>query len=397
MLTEKILVVDDEQTVCNSIKKILSRKGYVVENSLNAEEAMIKMKNTSYDLVITDMKMPKISGLELLEIVKDYYPELEVVLITGYASVDTAIEAIKLGASDYLPKPFTPDELLEVAEKAIKKRKDKASLEQKTDEKEKTVYGSGFDFIIKDENIDFEVDKSSSDIVDVDLPFNESELIKYTSRAYVNSLTHSDIPISSLYQKSNMEVLPKEYFKEFRKETEELESVDFSEEKILSKEIVDVDKPYKFSDIEPITGLDYIYALDRSDIPRAALYARDFAAKHSILVIDEDPIVCRILNKVLAKESNNVESACDLQIALKRLKLFKYNLIFLNSNISKVNEMDVLKEIKTKYPDIPVVVISDRNMIHKAVDAMKSGAYHYITKPFTLNEFRKITKELLST
>ena len=397
MITEKILVVDDEQTVCNSIKKILSRKGYSVDNSLNAEEAMMKIKSTSYDLVITDMKMPKISGLELLEIVKDYYPELEVVLITGYASVDTAIEAMKLGASDYLPKPFTPDELIEIAEKAIKKRQDKVSLGQKTDEKEKTVYSSGFDFIVKKDNTDFEVDKSSSDIVDVDLPFNESELIKHTSRAYVNSLSHSDIPISSLYQESKTEDFTKRHLKENKIESEEAESDDFSEEEILSNEIIDVDKPFKFSDIEPITGLDYIYALDRSDIPRAALYARDFSNKHSILVIDEGPIVGRILNKVLSKQSNNVESTFDIKIALKRLKLFKFDLIFLNSNISKVNEMDVLKELKTEYPDVPVIVLSDREMIHKAVDAMKSGAYHYITKPFTLDEFKKITKELLST
>jgi CheY-like chemotaxis protein len=79
MITEKILVVDDEKTVCDSIKKILTRRGYEVENSLDADEAIKKIKETSYDLVITDLMMPKTNGIELLQIIKQHYPELEVV------------------------------------------------------------------------------------------------------------------------------------------------------------------------------------------------------------------------------------------------------------------------------------------------------------------------------
>lgn len=120
---KKNLIVDDENTVCKSINKILSRKGYIVENSYSAEEAIRKIKKTSYDLVITDIKMPEMNGLELLEIVKEYYPDLSVVLITGYPSVDTAKRAFKLGAADYLSKPFTSNELTKTAERALNKIK----------------------------------------------------------------------------------------------------------------------------------------------------------------------------------------------------------------------------------------------------------------------------------
>jgi len=123
MKNKKVLIIDDEKTVCDSVKKILSRKGYTVEDSLNANEAMEKIKLTTYDLVITDMKMPEVSGLELLEIVKDYYPEIEVILITGYPSFDTAKKAFRLGAIDYLSKPFIPNELIDITEKAINKKK----------------------------------------------------------------------------------------------------------------------------------------------------------------------------------------------------------------------------------------------------------------------------------
>ncbi len=131
MITEKILVVDDEEIVCHSIKKILSRKGYTVENALDVESAVQKISNTSYDLVITDLMMPKTNGMELLQIIRDHYPELEVVMITGYASIESAVKATKLGASSYLPKPFTPDELTEITEKALTDRKVKIEARAK--------------------------------------------------------------------------------------------------------------------------------------------------------------------------------------------------------------------------------------------------------------------------
>jgi PleD family two-component response regulator len=83
MITKKILVVDDEENVCHSIKKVLSRKGYSVSQALNVEDAVNLIKEMTFDLVITDMMIPGTSGLELLQIIRDHYPELEVVMITG--------------------------------------------------------------------------------------------------------------------------------------------------------------------------------------------------------------------------------------------------------------------------------------------------------------------------
>ena len=125
MITEKILVVDDESTICDSVKKILSRKGFSVDNTLNADDAMEKMKTNKYDLVITDLMMPKTSGMELLEMVKKYYPEIDVLVITGFASVESAVQATKLGALDYIQKPFTPNELNDRIQKAVEFRKNR--------------------------------------------------------------------------------------------------------------------------------------------------------------------------------------------------------------------------------------------------------------------------------
>jgi DNA-binding response OmpR family regulator len=397
MTNEKILVVDDERTVCNSINKILSRKGYTVDKSLNAEEAMLKINKNKYDLIITDMRMPKVSGIELLEIIKDYYPELEVVLITGYPSIDSAVKAMKLGASDYLAKPFTPDELIVIAERALKKRRanlNKSLRAEKKDE-EKIVYSSG---LIGDEEKDFneDINKEPSDIVDVDMPFKESDIINFTSKEYVKSLTHSDIPISSKYEgfKKQKKIIPKKQ----RKDKKKLADVDFEnlpERVIPSKEIIDIDLPYRYSDVERIAGPDYVNALDHTDIPRAALYARDFSKKNLILVIG-DPIVNRILTGILPKGSFAIESAPDEKAALNKMKFNEYDIIFLNLNKSKLSNTNALNKIIDKNPDVPVVIVSGRDSVDKAVDAMKTGAFHYINKPFTIEEFRNVTKEALT-
>jgi NtrC-family two-component system response regulator AlgB len=116
----KVLVVDDEAVVVNSIRKTLARKGYTVEAAFNCKDALARIYDQSYDLVLLDMKMSDGNGLDLLPKIKQQRPNLRVVIVTGYASVDTAVEAIQKGASDYMPKPFTPDELYSVTDKVLK-------------------------------------------------------------------------------------------------------------------------------------------------------------------------------------------------------------------------------------------------------------------------------------
>ena len=116
---QRVLVVDDEIAVCNSCMKTLSREGYAVDYSLNGEEALKKISASSFDLVITDLKMPKVDGMQLLRTVKTRWPEVNVIMITGYGTIRSAVEAMKLGAFDYVSKPFTSEELAGVAARAL--------------------------------------------------------------------------------------------------------------------------------------------------------------------------------------------------------------------------------------------------------------------------------------
>ncbi len=116
-----ILVVDDAPDTLEIIKRNLTSKGYRVFTSSGVEKALNILENTPIDLVITDIKMPKISGLDLVRYVYENLRDTEVMVITGYASINGAIKAIKTGAEEYLPKPFTDEELFASVKKALKK------------------------------------------------------------------------------------------------------------------------------------------------------------------------------------------------------------------------------------------------------------------------------------
>ncbi|MBM4330562.1 MAG: sigma-54-dependent Fis family transcriptional regulator [Deltaproteobacteria bacterium] len=122
MATTKILVVDDEEIVCLSCYRILKEEGYEVQTCLSAREGLQLLAEDHFDLAIVDLKMPGMDGLELLQAIKVDHPHIPVIMITGFSTVESAVEAMKAGAYDYLPKPFTPDQVALVVKKALDNR-----------------------------------------------------------------------------------------------------------------------------------------------------------------------------------------------------------------------------------------------------------------------------------
>jgi DNA-binding NtrC family response regulator len=118
----RILVVDDELNICQSCTKILGKLDYEVDYVLNGYDALKMMEAEPFDILITDLKMSSLGGMEVLRRVKDAFPDTPVIVMTGYASVSSAIEVMKMGALDYLPKPFTPDELRAIVRQAVAER-----------------------------------------------------------------------------------------------------------------------------------------------------------------------------------------------------------------------------------------------------------------------------------
>ena len=120
---EKILVVDDEQSLREVLSIMLKRAGYAVTSVSDGEEAIEQVQKEIFDLVITDLRMPKVDGMEVLRAVKSASPETVVLIITAFATADSAVEAMKQGAYDYLTKPFQVDEVQLIIRNALEKRR----------------------------------------------------------------------------------------------------------------------------------------------------------------------------------------------------------------------------------------------------------------------------------
>ena len=132
-MANKILVIDDEEIVGESLRKILGGEGYEIDTAHNGQEGLRKSRRESFDLIIVDLKMPDIGGLDVVKCIKEEQPDTMMVMITGYSTVDSATEALKTGAFDYLPKPFTPEEISSVVGKALEV-KERLAREKKEQE-----------------------------------------------------------------------------------------------------------------------------------------------------------------------------------------------------------------------------------------------------------------------
>lgn len=121
-MKNKILIIDDEESICDACSEVYIKDGHKVEIAKDGETGLKKVNEFNPDIVLVDLKMPGISGIEVLEELKKINPDIVSIVITGYATIDSAVEVMKKGAFDFLPKPFTPDELRVITNRAIEKR-----------------------------------------------------------------------------------------------------------------------------------------------------------------------------------------------------------------------------------------------------------------------------------
>ncbi len=140
--TPFILVVDDEESMRDACSKILKKDGFLADTAKDGSAGLEKIEKNKPDLVLIDLKMPGISGMEVLEKIKEIDPNIIPVVITGYSTVESAVEAMKKGAYDFLPKPFTPEELRIIINRGLERRK--LILETESLQKEKKLIEENF-------------------------------------------------------------------------------------------------------------------------------------------------------------------------------------------------------------------------------------------------------------
>jgi len=378
-----VLVVDDEEVLCQSVEKILKRKGHKVDMVTTVADALKRLDAGSrFDLIIADLMMPQAGGLDLLAAVQTSWPELPVLIITGFSSIASAVEATKLGAAGYLPKPFTPDELEQAVSEVL------------------------FRNPVKSED----PETASDEILDVDMPFSVKELEKATSKSYVERLSRSDMPIvaakpipaedfCSLGQRSC-----KKFMKKGVCQQDECPIVTAEKKKGRAAaateyvfDPIDVDMPFSIAEVTALTSEAYVAALGRSDMPVTGHWGQFAPSARKVLVVDDEAVVVNSIRKILTRKGFVIQEAFSCKDALAQVFAQDYDLVLLDMKMSDGNGLDVLQRIKAKRPDLRVVIVTGYASIDTAVEAIQKGASDYMPKPFTPDELYTVTNRVLGT
>jgi two-component system, NtrC family, nitrogen regulation response regulator NtrX len=133
MKTKSVLVVDDEETIRVSLKRMLEKENFQVETAENGSMALKKLANYPHDIILIDIMMDDVSGIELLKNIREKFSNIPVLLMTGYASIDSATKAVRLGASDYILKPCSKKKILSSIKNAIKKNTQDKNIKSSQD------------------------------------------------------------------------------------------------------------------------------------------------------------------------------------------------------------------------------------------------------------------------
>jgi DNA-binding NtrC family response regulator len=377
----RVLVVDDEANVLESVNKILERKGFEVAKTQNPEDALRQFKGEGFDLVIADLMMPKVSGLELLKAVKNENPGVPFLMITGYPSINTAVEATKNGASGFLPKPFTPVELEEAVEKALGGTKEYEAADALPAEGQ----------------------------IDVDMPFDAREVARATSENYVENLTRSDIAVAHAHKEAKaLDFCAKgeRSCKKYVKSGECAEICPFvakaQKEAAKSKvqrsfvdDPIDVDMPFSFSEVAAATSEAYAMSLGNSDMPVVGHYQRALKSMTSpkVLVVDDEAVVVNSVRKTLEKRGFSVEGAFNGKEAVAKASQGGYNLVILDMKLGNENGLDLISKLKNASPETSIVVVTGFASIDTAIESVRRGANDYMAKPFTPEELYNVTEK----
>jgi len=373
----KVLVVDDQKAVCDGVGKILSKRGCAVERAVDGRVAIEMLDREPFDLVVADLMMPRVSGMELLRYVKDRHPGVEVVMITGYASIDSAVEATKQGAAGYVPKPFTPEELGEVVEKALAKQAAEAA---RTPEEK----------------------QAETEPIDVDEPFSRQEVIAATSEAFVDTVDRTGVQAGnpSFCPKGEMEC--KKYVKTGVCKSEC--PIRARQMKARPKEmglaartpgVIDMDVPFNFDELAEATSVAYASMLTRSDYAVLSPDWERYAEGRDILVIEDEPVVSNSLRRILSRQGHRVDQALAPEAGLSKVDGKCYDLVLLDLRMPGMSGLEVLSEIKSRRPEQKVMIVTGYASIESAVEATRLGASHYIAKPFTPEELTRATNQVL--
>ena len=350
--TDTIMVADREKKTFLYIRSILPKNNYCMTHADSAEKVLKKLDEESFSLIIFDLVMPKMNGLEFLKHVKKRSGNVKVIIMTDYPSTDTAVKAIRLGASDYISKPFTPEELKNSVDMSLNGKFMEANI---SEQERKNINTS-------DLNINFDC------VIRSTRPCKTGAPQKKTA----------------LYKKSGKE----------------------------NKNFLGIDKPINYKKVISVTGPEYIQNSqhetaaflqcdnpdDRSSLcPEKSMFANKSKKSHpgksdqNILVIDDDVTFNKNISQIFSSKGYVVDQVFTKTEAIAMIDSTAYELILLDLKIYGVKGLELLKFILNKRPEAKVIIVTGYASIETAVESARIGAFDYLSKPLTTEEICRAT------
>ncbi len=333
----RILVVDDDYASRMLLQKVLEQEGYPVTTCSDGAEAIEWLQKEHFDVVISDLVMEEVGGLDLLKKIKDASIEVAVILLTGHASIETAIEAVRLGASDYLMKPVNTEELKIRLRKTI----ERMELERRLKEAERQLtYQATIATANHEINQPLTVIISAIEMVRMEL--RRLGVQNQKIETYLDLMTKSSQRIAAILRKLR---------------------------EITSPQIKELHLGMKMLQI------------DREEEPEVR--SKDF-----ILVIEDEENLRKIIRSVLESENYRVISAETARegIDLYRVDRNLIQLVILDLNLPDADGLTVLKEILKMNPRQKVIMTSGFNVDEAVEQGLKMGARGFLRKPFNAQE-----------
>jgi DNA-binding NtrC family response regulator len=347
-----VLVVDDDPLVLAGFREILTREGHDVTAVFSGREALDKIEEQPFDLFLTDLLMPRVSGLEVVRFAHEKNPDAAIIVVTGYASVRSAVDALRVGAHDYLIKPCDENELLFRVRMGLERVQLRRELRIKELDAEKMKAIAQTAVTVNDQiNTPLNVILNSTELIRLKLP-GESEDVKQS----LDFIGQEVGKIKSVIQRLAKIVDPK--IKEYSSGT------------VL---MVDVDAGEPES-----SATDSVHSRRR------------------ILIVDDEQFMVHTLSKILDALGYDVICAYGGREAYRICLSQKVDLVVSDLHMPDMSGLELLTSIKSHDPGIPVILVTGYGVDRARESAGKWKADGFLGKPFRIADLQNLIEQTLS-
>jgi len=424
----KVLLVDDDQELLHIMEKVISSFGYRIVTVGNGEEAIEQLKSDDFDLVITDMVMPQMDGMELLGHIKEKYPDSDVIVATGFSEKYSYSDIIRAGASDYIVKPIGKEELeaklnrifrerhiIKAFNKEIKAhKKDKIELQKTLYLLDKRIKELSCLFGISSlrEKRSLSLEEIFQQTLELIPPAMQFSDITCAMIDYCGQRFQTENFLETTWQlKSNIHIrarLVGHVTVCYLRERPNQDVGPFMNEE---RRLIDAIAERMGSAAEHYRAADALQKLHEEFRIREAELARESSAvekempeksheRRKILVVDDDGDIRKALRKLLAAEGYEVMAAADGIIAFEQMRLNPADLVITDIFMPEQDGIITIREIQKYFPATKIIAVSGADRpLQSTVDylevAKRLGAQYTFTKPIDIDLFLDAIKKLL--